>query len=144
MGTADRSPVIRGPLLWWANQRQRHISPTNDLGPQAAHYQALRAQALKVRRLRTALGGWNCCCNCCCHGQGCADIDRRSCCRLKREATVDAADVAMRAVYYELFCLLRFCAYFYLIHTASCQSVPSIGIACFPRHCSLLQAPAAV
>ena len=48
----------------------------------------------------------------------------------------DAADVLIRAVYYEFFFLLRF-------YTASCQSVPSIGIACFPRHCSPLQTPAA-
>ena len=63
-------------------------------GPQAAHYQALRARAPRVRRLRTASNGWNCCCNCCCHGQGCADIDRRSCCRLKSAA---AAITRMKA-----------------------------------------------
>ena len=69
MGTANRAPVIRGPPLWWANHRQRHISPTNDLGQLAAHYPALRAQAPRVRRLRTASDGWNCCCNCCSHGE---------------------------------------------------------------------------
>ena len=31
--------------------------------------------ALGVRRLRTAPDGWNCCCNCCCHGEMRCGVD---------------------------------------------------------------------
>ena len=30
-GMANRTPDSRGQSLWWANHRQRHIGPTNDL-----------------------------------------------------------------------------------------------------------------
>ena len=40
-----------------------------------AHRANLCRPALEVRRLRTAPDGWNCCCNCCCHGEMRCGVD---------------------------------------------------------------------
>ena len=75
-GMANRAPDSRGQSLWWANHRQRHIGPTNDLGPTGGGRTTKHCRpALEVRRLRTAPDGWNCCCNCCCHGEMRCGVD---------------------------------------------------------------------